>query len=135
MSKIITRYTTFLGFASWLVPFIVSFLFVDRAGQFLIPRELFKSLMVVLFGGLGTALLVAAFQRIRLSIRSGAVLGSYWLAINLAMDILILVPLLKIPVSTYFFDIGLRYLLIPIIAIALGFVADAVRAKPGLTRQ
>jgi hypothetical protein len=104
-----------------------SCLFVDRSGQFLIPQPLFKSLMVVLFGGLGTALLVVAFRRISPSLRSGLALGCYWLIINLALDLLILVPLIRMPVVTYFYDIGLRYLLIPIISAAIGIVAERAR--------
>ncbi len=43
MSKIITRRVTLLGLVSWLVPFVVSFVFFDRTGQVLIPQPLFKS--------------------------------------------------------------------------------------------
>jgi hypothetical protein len=58
------------------VPFAVSFLFVDRTGQFLIPQPLFKSIMVVVFGGLGTALIAAAFRHVEPTARSGLALGS-----------------------------------------------------------
>jgi hypothetical protein len=126
--KSISRYTTLLGFVSWLVPFAVSFFFVDRTGQFIIPQLLFKSLMVVIFGGLGTALLVVAFRRVTPSAQSGLALGCYWLAINLVLDFAILVPLVQMPVTTYIFDIGLRYLLIPIISTAIGIVAQREQA-------
>jgi hypothetical protein len=127
MKEITTRHATVLGLLSWLVPFVVSFFFVDRSGQFLIPQPLFKSLMVVLFGGLGTALLVIAFRRIVPSTRSGLALGCYWLVINLVLDLLILVQLIRMPFVTYLYDIGLRYLLIPIISTAIGVVAERVR--------
>lgn len=48
----------------------------------LIPLPLFKSLMVVVFGGVGVALLVAAFQHATPSLRSGLLIGVYWLAIK-----------------------------------------------------
>lgn len=124
MNGIVTRRTTLLGLASWFVPFIVSFLFVDSAGQFVVPQPLFKSLMVVVFGGFGTVLLVLAFRRLTPSARTGLVLGCYWLLINVVLDLAILVPLIGMPVVTYFYDIGLRYLLIPIISTALGVVAE-----------
>lgn len=127
--KSITRYSTLLGFVSWILPFTVSFLFVDRTGQFIIPQPLFKSLMVVVFGGLGTVLLVVAFKRVTPNAKSGLVLGCYWLAINLVLDFAILVPLVKMSVTNYVFDIGLRYLLIPFISTAIGIVAH--RAQSG----
>ena len=102
MNGIVTRHATLLGFASWLVPFAVSFLFVDRTGQFVIPQPLFKSLMVVVFGGFGAGLLVLAFRRITPSARTGFALGCYWLVINLALDLAILVPLVGMPVVTVF---------------------------------
>lgn len=129
LANILTRRTTVLGFVSWLVPFVVSFLFVDRTGQFLISQPLFKSLMVVVFGGLGTALLVVAFHRIEPSTSSGFALGCYLLLINLVLDLLLLVPLVGMAVSTYFYEIGLRYLLIPIIATAIGMVAGNARGE------
>ena len=119
-----SRHATILGLLSWLVPFAVSFLFVDRSGQFLIPQPLFKSLMIVVFGGFGTALLVVAFHRIVPSTRSGITLGCYWLLINLGLDLLILVPLIHMHIVTYLYDIGLRYLLIPIISTAIGTVVE-----------
>lgn len=130
IKEIVTRNSTVLGFLSWLVPFAVSFLFVDRTGQFLIPQPLFKSLMVVVFGGLGTAFLVVAFLRIAASTLSGLALGCYWLLINLVLDLIVLVPLIRMPVGAYFYDIGLRYLLIPIISTAIGRVAQGVREHP-----
>lgn len=126
--KTLRRYSPFLGFLSWLVPFLFSFLFVDRSGQFIIPQPLFKSVMVVVFGGFGTAMLVQAFRRLEPSVRNGLVLGMIWLAINLGLDLAILVPLIRMPVVTYFYDIGLRYLLIPIIAVAIGSVAGRFKA-------
>ena len=80
--------------------------------------------MVVVFGGLGTALLVAAFRRVEPTWRSGLALGCYWLAINLILDLVVLIPMVGTPVRDYVYDIGLRYLLIPIIATAMGAIAE-----------
>ena len=51
-----------LGLLSWVLPFVLSSLFFDQAGQLTIARPLFKSLMVVTGGGIGVALLVLAFD-------------------------------------------------------------------------
>lgn len=122
-----TKRTVALGLASWLLPFLVSFLFIDRAGQFLIPQPLFKSIMVVVGGGVGTALLAIAFRQVTPTLRSGLALGLLWLCINLALDIVVLVPMMKVSVATYVQDVGLRYLLIPIIAAGIGLVAERER--------
>jgi hypothetical protein len=122
--KVVSRPTTILGFLTWLIPFAASFVFFDRSGHVLIPQPLFKSIMVVVFGGLGTALLVAAFRRVEPTWRSGLALGCYWLAINLILDLVVLVPMMGTPVRDYIYDIGLRYLLIPIIATAMGAAAE-----------
>ena len=131
MIEIATRRTTWLGFVSWLGPFVVSFLFVDQTGQFIIPQPLFKSLMVVFFGGVGAALLVIAFRRVVPSLRSGMLLGLYWFAINIVLDLLILIPLIGMPVVTYVYDIGLRYLLIPIMSTAMAAVGSATGRQAG----
>jgi hypothetical protein len=121
--SILSPRSLMLGFLSWLVPFAFSFLLIDRTGQPVVPQPLFKSLMVVIGGGVGCYLLVVAFGRIRPNWRTGLALGCSWLAINLAADMLILVPLAKMSIDGYLQDIGLRYLLLPIIAVAIGVVA------------
>ncbi len=115
---------TLLGFASWVVPFALSFLFFDRTGQLTVPQPLFKSLMVVVGGGIGVALLVAAFRRVEASVLSGVTIGCYWLALNLILDALILVPMSGMTYTGYFADIGLRYILLPVISAGMGAVAQ-----------
>jgi hypothetical protein len=117
------------GFLSWLIPFVASFAFFGRDGQPWIPLPLFKSIMVVIFGGVGIWLLLIAFRHIRPTLASGLQVGLYWLAINIVLDLLILLPLTGMAVPVYFYDIGLRYLLIPMIAAAMG--AQAERARRG----
>lgn len=115
---------TLLGVLSWAVPFLLSFLFFDQTGQLIVPKPLFKSLMVVAGGGVGVAFLVVAFRSIEATLWSGAVIGCYWLALNLILDFLVLVPMSGMAVADYLYDIGLRYLLLPIIAAAMGAVAQ-----------
>jgi hypothetical protein len=128
--SVISWRTTVLGLLSWAIPFVVSFAFVDRTGQWLIPYPLFKSIMVVVFGGLGTWFLVLAFRRLRPSTTTGLALGLYWLAINLVLDLVALLPLTGMTVGGYVEDIGLRYLLIPIIAAAMGAAAEHAAGQP-----
>ena len=111
------------GLLSWLIPFLVSFF--DSSGTIVIADTLFKSLMVVIGGASGVALLVLTFRQLEPTVVSGLLIGTLWLGINLVMDLLILVPMSGTGVADYVYDIGLRYLLIPIIAAGFGLVAQA----------
>jgi hypothetical protein len=115
---------TVFGLLSWAVPFVAAFPFFSGPGELRIPQPLFKSLMVVIAGGVAVVLLVLAFRDIRPTLASGIAIGVYWLAINWILDLLILLPMSGMGVVAYFYDIGLRYLLIPIIAMAMGAVAQ-----------
>jgi len=127
--KIANGRITLLGLLSWAIPLAASFLFFDRTGQLSISQPLFKSIMVVVSGGLGAALLVLAFRRVQSSWQTGLALGCYWLLLNLALDLLVLLPLTGMTVKTYFYDIGLRYLLIPIMSTAMGTAAGEAASK------
>jgi hypothetical protein len=115
--------TTSLGLATWVIPFAISFLLVEPGGRLLVPEPLFKSLMVVLSGGVGSALLVVVFRGIVPTLANGLLVGSLWLAINLALDLLIPVPMMRTSVADYFASIELRYVLIPIVAICMALTA------------
>jgi hypothetical protein len=112
------------GLLSWAIPFVAAFPFFSGPGELRVPLPLFKSLMVVIGGGVGTLLLVWAFRRVRPTLASGLAIGCYWLILNWALDLLILLPMSGMGVSTYVQDIGLRYLLIPVVAAAIGAVAQ-----------
>ena len=116
--------TTVLGLLSWVIPFVVSFAFFGPGGTLMIPLVLFKSLMVVVFGALGAVLLILAFAKIRPTLRSGLAIGFYWFAINVVLDLVILVPMSGMGMGEWVADIGLRYLMIPTMAAAIGFVAE-----------
>ncbi|MEZ5776065.1 MAG: hypothetical protein R3D33_15575 [Hyphomicrobiaceae bacterium] len=112
-----------LGVLSWLLPFAASVPFFDSSGTLLVAQPLFKSLMVVIGGGIGVALLVVAFRRLVPGVASGLGIGLFWLALNLALDLAVLVPMNGMTVPAYLADIGLRYLLLPIVATGMGLVA------------
>lgn len=112
------------GLLSWLIPFLAAFAFFDAGGALTIPQPLFKSLMVVVGGAVGVGLLVLAFRQTVPSPMSGLVVGVLWLALNLVLDFAILLPMSGTNVPDYLADIGLRYLLLPIIAVAMGAVAQ-----------
>jgi hypothetical protein len=113
-----------LGVASWLIPFLAAFPFFRETGELAIPQPLFKSIMVVIGGGIGVLLLVRAFRRVPPTLANGIAIGCYWLVLNLVLDLVILVPMSGRGVGDYFMDIGLRYLLLPIFAAGIGAAAQ-----------
>ena len=112
------------GVASWLAPFLASIPFFDHGGSLVIERTLFKSLMVVIGGASGAGLLVWAFRGLRPTLASGLLLGAWWMLINLVLDAAVLLPMSGMPAGLYLSDIGLRYLMLPIMAAGMGAVAD-----------
>ena len=120
-----------LGFLTWLVPFVGSWPFYSSTGEPLIDIFLLKSIMIVVFGSFGAVCLIFWFREIdRNYLREGITVGFVWLIINWILDILILLPMADMDIKTYFGQIGLRYLMIPVMAIAIGYSVDrAVLSK------
>eukprot|EP00047_Mylnosiga_fluctuans_P023633 m.142625 g.142625 ORF g.142625 m.142625 type:complete len:93 (+) comp9651_c0_seq2:3228-3506(+) len=69
-------YVGLLGGVSWVVPFVAAALFFNEQGQLMIPEPLFKSIMVVVFGGLGSWLLLKALRRTGLTPKRGLLVGT-----------------------------------------------------------
>jgi uncharacterized membrane protein YpjA len=118
------------GFLTWLIPFVVSVPLVGRNGQPVLPTGMFKSLMIVIGSAVGAWLLVRVFRQRPTFGHSGLVVGLLWLSINVALDLLILVPMTKMSLPAYASEIALRYLVIPIIAVAID-AADGTSGHAG----
>lgn len=109
------------GVLTWLVPFIVSLFFYTAEGDLAVDKFLFKSIMIVLAGAVGAILLLRVFRGVHTDfVQAGITIGFTWLAINLVLDAIVLIGLLGTGVQEYIYEIGLRYLLIPIMSIAIG---------------
>ena len=111
------------GLILWLVPFIVSFAFVDSQGNFTIDETFFKSIMVVTGALVGVVLTVRYFRDVETDyVNEGIVLGLIWLVINLGMDLsMVFGGFFQMTVAEYFTDIGMRYLAMPIYTIGIGY--------------
>jgi hypothetical protein len=117
------------GAASWLLPFALAFAFFDSSGNLLVSQPLFKSSMVVAGGSIGVILLVLTMKNQRSALVPGLLLGLFWLAINLVLDVAFLLPMSGQSFAEYFSDTGLRYTLLPVMAAALGYMAKDGRAR------
>ncbi len=114
---------TIFGILIWLVPFVVSFGFYNQERQLVINETYFKSIMVVVLSAIIVLLSVYYFKSLKSNyIQQGLVAGLWWLVINLGLDAAILLPSLKTNFGDYFMQIGIRYLMMPIIVIGIGYL-------------
>ncbi len=113
------------GVLSWFIPYLAAFAFFDPSGGLMIAQPLFKSIMIVVGGASGCLLLVLAFRLISPTWLAGLALGLLWLVLNWLLDTVLLLPLSGQSLPDYAADIGLRYLILPMIATAMGAVATS----------
>lgn len=109
------------GFLNWLIPFVVAVAIfpLKKAGD-----PLFETIMplvvassAVLFVNLYLKHVVAG------AAKEGLLLGLIWLGISLALDSLMFsAGPMKMPLATYMKDIGIGYLVFPIITTGAGFL-------------
>jgi hypothetical protein len=122
VASVFTLRNAIYGFGTWAIPFVLAFAFFDRTGQLTIDETFFKSIMIVVGGISGAWLLTRAFRRVEPVFVTGLVLGLFWLAINYAFDLAVLVAMMGQDPLSWFTDIGLRYLVLPAMAAGMGAV-------------
>lgn len=111
----------FFAFLSWLVPFAASFMFYSPQGKLLTEVFLFKSIMVVVSSAVWALLLVLYFGKTKSGqFGEGIKVGSVWFLVNISLDVFFLLPLSGMGAAEYFSQIGLAYLVMPIMAVAIG---------------
>ena len=122
--KLITR-NILLGLLSWAIPFAISFFLYTPNGQPVVSPPLFKSIMIATGSLTGCILLYRYFKFVDSHyIANGIIVGLSWLAINIIMDALVLIPLMKVSFAYYFTSIGLGYVVIPVISITMGSILN-----------
>jgi hypothetical protein len=119
---------TFLfGLIVWVVPFIAAMaIFQLRENE----RILFESIMPVVLSLAAIIMANLYFKVVEINfIKEGVFLGIYWLVISIVIDQLMFSwgPM-KMTVLDYIKDIGVTYLMIPVITIGTGW-AEEVRFK------
>lgn len=109
------------GFLAWLIPFVSAFFFYSKEGGLVIDIFLFKTIMIVVGAIVGAFLLVSYFKRIRANyLMEGIIVGLTWFIINILLDIFVLIPMSEMSLPGYFAEIGLRYLVMPVMSIMVG---------------
>jgi hypothetical protein len=111
------------GFLAWLIPFVISIFFYTKEGGLTIDVFFFKTIMI-LVGALSAAiLLILYFKKINTDyLKEGIYVGLTWFIINILLDLLVLIPMSGMSITNYFIQIGLRYLVMPVMSIMVGIV-------------
>lgn len=110
----------FYGFLAWLIPFVASVFFYSKEGL-TINIHLFKTIMIIVGSISASILLVSYFKKVSATyLKEGIIVGVIWFVLNIVLDLLILIPMSKMSIPDYFTQIGLRYLVMPAMSIAIG---------------
>ena len=111
------------GFLLWLIPFVVAILiFPIRTSS----RALFESIMPVVLTACVVLFLNLYFGKLESDfLKEGVLLGVIWFAISLVLDLLMFMwgPM-KMTFADYMMDIGLTYLIFPIVTIGSGYLVE-----------
>ena len=111
------------GIAVWAIPFIAAmFIFPLRESE----RPLFESIIPVAVA-LGAVIFSAVYLRNSdvNYVKEGIFIGVIWLGVSLIIDLsMFMWGPMKMSFIDYMKDIGLTYLMIPIITIGMGKVLD-----------
>ncbi len=111
------------GFLIWVIPFLLAmFIFSVRESN----RPLFESVMAVVLASSVIGFAVKYFRETEGNfLREGIYLGLIWLAASLVLDFpMFSAGPMKMSVYSYLTDIGLTYLMIPIITVGFGYVLE-----------
>lgn len=113
------------GIIAWLVPFVSSIGFYKRDGTLGVDIFLFKTIMILIGTATAAILLIRYFKGMKENqLREGIVLGISWFAISIVLDFLILLPLSSLDPISYMYQIGLRYLAMPMMTITVGYLLE-----------
>lgn len=114
----------FYGFMIWLIPFLVSVLIWPIHDT---NRALFESIMPVT---LTASLVLFSVLYLRKAqsdfLREGLMIGVMWFVISLVIDLILFIPEspMQMPLGEYMMDIGITYLLIPMICAGFGYLLE-----------
>ena len=113
------------GFLAWLIPFVASIFFFTKDGGLSIDIFFFKTIMIIVGSISGAILLISYFKKINIGyLKEGIYIGITWFVINILLDLLVLIPMTGMAISDYFLQIGLRYLVMPVMSIMVGVALE-----------
>lgn len=117
------------GFLVWLVPFAVSFLVFPLKSSM---RPLFESVMPLILTIVVITLTYYYMKNLNANfVKEGIVIGIAWYIINIAIDLVMFLPAspMQMSFADYMMDIGLTYVMIPVITIGMGYLLSSKLEK------
>ncbi len=120
------------GILIWVAVFIVAMaIFSFRESN----RPLFESIIPVAVTAATVFFAQLYFTRVEKDfVKEGAILGLVWLAINILIDLpMVSAGPLEMTLTEYFADIGLTYLIIPVITLSTGLASARVARRKAKT--
>ena len=114
----------FYGFMIWLIPFLVSVLIWPIHDT---NRALFESIMPVTLTASLVLFSVLYLRKVESDfLREGLMIGVMWFVISLVIDLILFIPEspMQMPLGEYMMDIGITYLLIPMICAGFGYLLE-----------
>jgi hypothetical protein len=120
-----------LGFLTWLIAFAISFVvFPFRASD----RGFFESVMAVTVAALAVLFAILYLRAVNAGfLREGVLIGGVWFLVNVVIDLFLFLPAspMQMSLGAYMTDIGLTYLIYPIVTIGLGYLLEQKGAGRG----
>jgi hypothetical protein len=112
------------GFLVWLIPFLVAFaIFPLRVYM----RPLFESIMPLTLTIIVVILAYYYLKNMEVNfVKEGVIIGFAWFIINIAIDLIMFMPAspMQMSFADYMMDIGLTYVMIPVITVGMGYMAQ-----------
>ena len=112
------------GFLIWLIPFAASFFIYPLK----VPMySLFESVMSVLIAIAAIIFSYLYFKDIKTNfVMEGIITGIVWFIIAIVIDLLMFMPAspMHMNFTDYMMTIGVKYLIIPIVTVGTGYVAQ-----------
>jgi len=117
------------GVGVWAIPFAVAFVIFPLRQS---ARPLFESLMPIAIAGAVVGFAVPYFRRVRaVFVGEGLRVGLLWVLICMAIDapLMLFGGPMKMTIGQYMADIGVAYLMIPVITLGIGAAVAQSRAR------
>lgn len=113
------------GVLVWLIPFVVSFFIYSLKTS---GNPLFESIMPLILAIIVVLMANLYLKNIQTGfLREGVIIGVSWFIINIAIDLILFLPTspMQMSLNNYMMDIGITYLLIPVITVGFGFLLNS----------
>ncbi len=115
----------FFGAVVWLATFVEGFLLYTPDGEPRLNLGLTFNIFMVTTLLIGMWLLVVYFKQISGDyLREGILVGVSWQLLHSLLDLFVLLPIIDMNVSQWWLEIGSGHFILPIMAIAVGAVAQ-----------